>query len=145
MSILPQQKETLRCKLSSENPACGRERQKQCSFNKRALFYLTVAAPWLGLLGNDVWLNNARHANAMARHLADRITGVPGVTLLFKPEVNAVFAQLPPPVQVALRARGWRFYTFIGEGGCRFMCAWDTPKSLVDQFADDIITLAAAT
>ena len=28
----------------------------------------------------------------------------------------------------ALRAAGWRFYTFIGQGGCRFMCAWDTTE-----------------
>ena len=33
-----------------------------------------VTAPWLALLEDDVWLSNARHANAMARRLAERIT-----------------------------------------------------------------------
>ena len=102
-----------------------------------------ISAPWLGLLDNDVWLNNARHANAMARHLSDRIRDVPGVRLMFEPAVNAVFAELPVEVQKGLRDRGWRFYTFIGEGGCRLMCAWDTAKETVDRFADDLIKLAA--
>ena len=102
-----------------------------------------VTAPWLGLLENDVWLKNARHANAMAKHLAGRIRDVPGVRLMFEPQVNAVFAELPADIQKGLRDRGWRFYTFIGEGGCRLMCAWDTPQETVDRFADDLTALAS--
>ena len=102
-----------------------------------------ISAPWLGLLDNDVWLKNAAHANAMAKHLAGRIRNVPGVRLMFEPEVNAVFAELPAAMQKGLRDRGWRFYTFIGEGGCRLMCAWDTPQAAVDRFADDLMQLAA--
>ena len=101
-----------------------------------------ISAPWLGLLDNDVWLKNARHANAMAKLLGDRLKGVPGVRLMFEPAVNAVFAELPVELQKGLRDRGWRFYTFIGEGGCRLMCAWDTPREAVDRFADDLIKLA---
>ena len=41
-----------------------------------------VTAPWVGLLEGDVWLANARHANAMAQRLAERITKVEGVRLL---------------------------------------------------------------
>ena len=37
----------------------------------------------------------------------------------------------------ALRARGWRFYTFIG-GGARFMFAWDTDVARVEALAADI-------
>ncbi len=32
-----------------------------------------LAAPWLGLLTNDVWLRNAQHANHTARQLASRL------------------------------------------------------------------------
>jgi len=42
-----------------------------------------------------------------------------------------------------LRARGWRFYTFVGATGCRFMCAWDTPVESIDRFAADARELAA--
>jgi threonine aldolase len=97
-----------------------------------------VSAPWLGLLEGDVWLRNAGHANAMAKRLADHIGGLEGVKLMFPVEANAVFAELAPAAQVKLREKGWRFYTFIGAGGCRFMCAWDTSPDTVDRFAADI-------
>jgi threonine aldolase len=97
-----------------------------------------VSAPWLGLLENDVWLRNARHANAMAKRLADQISPLEGVNLMFPVEANAVFAEIPPAAQVKLRDKGWRFYTFIGAGGCRLMCAWDTSPDTVDRFAADI-------
>ena len=37
--------------------------------------------------------------------------------------------------------RGWMFYNFIGKGGCRLMCAWDTTESDVDAFVSDLKTL----
>lgn len=100
-----------------------------------------VTAPWLGLLQNDIWLRNARHANAMAQRLRDRIATLPGISILFPVEANAVFAAIPLTVQTALRAKGWRFYTFVGTEGCRLMCAWDTAPETVDRFATDMQTL----
>jgi threonine aldolase len=43
----------------------------------------------------------------------------------------------------ALRARGWRFYTFIG-GAARFMFAWDADPAEVDALARDIIETSRA-
>ena len=43
-------------------------------------------------------------------------------------------------ISAALRAKGWRFYTFIGEGGCRLMCAWDTREETVHAFIADLKT-----
>jgi len=103
-----------------------------------------VAAPWCAMLDGDVWLRNARHANAMARRLADRLAGLKGVRLLHRVEANAIFADIPVPTQAAVRARGWRFYTFLGETGCRLMCAWDTSAETVDRFADDLARAAGS-
>lgn len=97
-----------------------------------------IAAPWLALLEGDVWLRNARHANAMARRLAERLAALEGVRIMFPVEANAVFAELPVAAQTALRAKDWRFYTFLGKTGCRLMCAWDTTPDVVDRFADDL-------
>ena len=36
-----------------------------------------VTAPWLALLEDGVWLQNARHANAMATPADERITSLP--------------------------------------------------------------------
>ena len=78
---------------------------------------------------------DARHANAMAQLLHQRIAGIPGVRIMFPTESNAVFAELPIPAIEALRAKGWRFYTFIGAGGCRFMCSWDLQPETVEALA----------
>jgi threonine aldolase len=97
-----------------------------------------VSAAWLGLLDNEVWLANARHANAMADRLAAKIKPLPGVKIMAPVEANAVFAEIAPGVQAALRQKGWQFYTFLGATGCRLMCAWDTEPATVDRFAADM-------
>lgn len=79
----------------------------------------------------------------MAQLMAERLAGIPGVNVLFKPQSNAVFAELPPQVSAGLRAKGWRFYQFIGSGGCRLMCAWDTAQETVERFTDEVRALAA--
>jgi threonine aldolase len=63
---------------------------------------------------------------------------------MFPTEANTVFLKLPPALADALRQRGWQFSTFIG-GGARFMFAWDAQPDRVQQLADDIGKLAAAT
>ncbi|MFO6379246.1 threonine aldolase, partial [Pseudomonas aeruginosa] len=97
-----------------------------------------LAAPWVGVLQDDAWLRYADHANRCARLLAELVADVPGVSLMFPVEANGVFLQLSEPAIEALRARGWRFYTFIGEGGARFMCSWDTDIERVRELARDI-------
>jgi threonine aldolase len=97
-----------------------------------------LTAPWLGLLEGGVWLRNAAHANAMARRLGEAIAPLPGVRVMFPVEANAVFADIPVAAQARVRAAGWRFYTFLGETGCRLMCAWDTTEAAVDRFAADL-------
>lgn len=103
-----------------------------------------MTAPWLGLLDNDVWLANARHANAMAQRLAKQLAEVPGLSLMYPVEANGVFVEMSEPLQAAVRAKGWRFYTFLGETGCRMMCAWDTEPATVDRFAADVRAAASA-
>jgi threonine aldolase len=97
-----------------------------------------ISAPWVGLLENDVWLRNARHANAMAQRLYQGMLAIAGVQVLHAPQANGVFAQLPAPSIKALHDKGWKFYEFIAGGGCRFMCAWDTTEESVDALLADM-------
>ena len=101
-----------------------------------------ISAPWVGMLQDGAWLRHATHANRMAALLETRLAGMPQVKLLFPRQANAVFAELPRPVIDGLRQRGWKFYTFIGQGGCRLMCAWDTTEQDVENFAADLRALA---
>ncbi|RZA06928.1 MAG: threonine aldolase, partial [Proteobacteria bacterium] len=103
-----------------------------------------LSAPWVGLLENDAWLKHAGHANHCAQLLKALVEGIPGVELMFPVEANGVFLQMPEPALEALRAKGWRFYTFIGSGGARFMCSWDTEEARVRELAEDIHTVMRA-
>ncbi|MEQ1859415.1 MAG: low specificity L-threonine aldolase [Chthoniobacteraceae bacterium] len=97
-----------------------------------------LSAPWVGLLADGAWLRHARHANAMAARLESALHELPQVRVIFPREANGVFAELPAAAIEALRAKGWLFYTFIGAGGCRFMCSWDTQPEDVDALAADL-------
>lgn len=103
-----------------------------------------ISAPWLGILENDVWLNNARHANQMAQRLYQRVKNLKNVRVMFEPEANGVFLDLDKPVREELWARGWKFYSFIGARGCRFMCSWDLQPDTVDRLCDDIEELCSS-
>jgi threonine aldolase len=101
-----------------------------------------MSAPWIGLLEDGTWLANARHANACAARLADALASVPGVNLLHRPQANAVFVQMAAALAQGLRARGWRFYDFIGDA-YRLMCAWDTGDADIDHLVADFREVAA--
>ena len=96
-----------------------------------------LSAPWVGMLKDGVWLRHAAHANTMAAQLEAELQKLPGVKLLFPRQANGVFAELPRTAIEGLWAKGWMFYTFIGAGGCRFMCSWDTqPEDVAALVAD---------
>ena len=97
-----------------------------------------IAAPWLGLLETGAWLRNARQANEMAAYLEQRLRAMSGPRLMFPRQANSVFLELPPAAIEALREQGWQFYTFIGVGGVRLMCSWNTTREAVDRFLDDL-------
>ena len=100
-----------------------------------------LAAPWVGMLKDGAWLRHARHANHMAALLEAELRALPEAKFLFPRQANAVFLELPLPIIEALHARGWWFYNFIGQGGCRFMCSWDTAEEDVKAFASDLKSL----
>jgi threonine aldolase len=97
-----------------------------------------LAAPWVGVLKDGAWLRHAAHANAMARRLADGAGNLSGTRLLAPVEANGVFVDVPEPAIAAVRAKGWRFYNFVGATGVRFMCSWDTTIENVDALVADL-------
>jgi threonine aldolase len=106
-----------------------RKQQMQLASKMRFL-----AAQFLGLLEDDVWLRNARHANAMARRLADGVHGIPGIELRQPVESNAVFATMDPQDIEPLQ-RQWGFYVWNEQDHVvRWMTAFDTSEAAVDAF-----------
>ena len=97
-----------------------------------------LAAPWLGLVADDVWLQNARHANRAARQLAQNLQRQANVEIVFPVEANAVFARMDDQLVQGLQARGWHFYKFIEPDVYRLMCSWATTESDIGDFIRDV-------
>jgi threonine aldolase len=94
-----------------------------------------VSVQLYALLSDDLWLRNARHANAMAARLEAAVRDVDGVEVQRPAEANSVFAILPPAVTERLQKR-YPFYVWDeSTGEVRWMTSFDTTSEDVDGFA----------
>ena len=96
-----------------------------------------LAAPWVGLLSNEVWLKNARHANEMARMLEEKLRAAGLTKFAFPREANALFVHLPDEIAARLHAHGWQFLKFIEPDVHRLMCSWSTTEGEIAEFVTD--------
>ena len=100
-----------------------------------------VSAQLLAYFANGLWLENARHANAMASLLAQGLRGVGGATLLQPVEANEVFVALPDAVVAALESQGFGFYRWplssVTSGvAIRLVTSYSTPRGPVEEFLE---------
>src|SRR5215211_438681 len=99
-----------------------------------------TAAQFGALLGGELWLTSARHANEMASRLADAVGSLDGLEIIHPVEANGVFARLPRPAIEKLLADApgeHPFYVWDSDADVvRWMCSWDTSESDVDAFAE---------
>jgi threonine aldolase len=100
-----------------------------------------ISAQFNALLADDLWLSNARHANAMAGRLYERTYEFRGVEYLGRPPANALFPVLPADIIDPLRA--WcPFYPWNpARNQVRWVTNFDTTESDVDTFSAGLETL----
>lgn len=104
-----------------------------------------LAAQFIALLDDDLWLRNARHANAMAARLATGLAGLPGVDVVYPVESDAVFARLHRQ-HIAELQREWMFHVWDEETSvARWMTAFDTQERDVDDFLASIAAVTRAS
>jgi threonine aldolase len=116
-----------------------RKQQMQLASKMRYL-----AAQFIALLEDQLWLRNARNSNAMASRLAESLSGVPGVRLDQPVESNGVFVALDPALIEPLQ-RDWNFHVWDARAHVvRWMTAFDTTQDDVDAFVAGIRVAAGA-
>jgi threonine aldolase len=98
-----------------------------------------LAAQWLGLLTKGVWLRNAKHANNLARMLAERLKNEAKVETVFPVESNAVFLRMNQGLVSELHRREWHFYKFIEPDIYRVMCSWATSEQDIADFVGNVV------
>ena len=95
-----------------------------------------MAAQIFGMLDGDLWLENARAANAAAQEIAAAAAG----RLLHPVEANEIFLSLSASERAALREQGFEFYDW-GVDAARLVTAWDSDPDSVAALAQAIATL----
>src|ERR1700744_2153890 len=104
-----------------------------------------LSAQFLALLDHNLWRRSATHANAMAARLAHGLQDLPGVELAVPVQSDAVFARLDPK-HIEVLQREWYFYVWDEDTSVvRWMTAFDTTESDVDQFVAAIAAVARGT
>lgn len=100
-----------------------------------------VSAQFEALLEQDLWIENGRRANEMARLLERSVRGQPGVQVVYPVQANSVFARIPPELIEPLQRETFFWPWDERAGVVRWMCAFDTEREDVERFT---ATLAAA-
>ncbi|MGA2780045.1 MAG: low specificity L-threonine aldolase [Steroidobacteraceae bacterium] len=98
-----------------------------------------LSAQLLAYFRDDLWLVNARQANATAARLAQGLKAVPGARLLQAVEANEVFAALPEPTVRRLEREGFGFYRWPVSGleqgiAIRLVTSYATTSADVEAF-----------
>ena len=96
-----------------------------------------LSAQLLAYLSDDLWLANARHANAMAAQLAAGLAEL-GIELLHPVEANELFPRIPEAGREALQAAGHVFYHYPAEDCVRLVTAFCTEEDEVEAFLADL-------
>mgnify|MGYP002152219193 CR=1 FL=1 len=93
-----------------------------------------ISAQFNALLSNDLWLENARHANAMARLLEGKLKDIPEIEITQPVQTNGIFAIVPEPVIEKLK-RKYFFYTWDeSRHEVRWMTAFNTREEDIEAF-----------
>jgi len=95
-----------------------------------------VSAQFIAYFRNDLWLENARHANMMGRKLAERLVNIEGIRITQEVNANGVFVIMPDDVAADVRSE-YFFYPWNEElSEYRLMTSWDTTENDIEKFAD---------
>ena len=96
-----------------------------------------LAAQLLAMLDGDLWLDNARAANAAAQALTKAVSPR---RLAYPVEANELFLKVSDEEAARLRAMGFDFYEW-GPGEIRFVTSWDQQAASVEKLAAAIASL----
>jgi threonine aldolase len=98
-----------------------------------------ISAQFLELLSNNLYLENAKQANKMAKLLAEKIKDIPDLEIVYPVEANGVFVKLPRELVDRLQAKHSFYIWSEAEPIVRWMCSFDTCEADIEDFVQDIL------
>lgn len=98
-----------------------------------------IAAQFTALFADDLWLQTAAHANAMARRLSTGVESL-GLQLASPAESNEIFVKLDTGIHRTLAEHYVVHQPDLGEPVVRFVCSWSTTEAEVDDALEKLRT-----
>ena len=100
-----------------------------------------VSAQLDAYISNDVWLQNAKHANKMGKKLSDGLSKHNDIEIAYPTEANEVFAKFPRDKIEYLNSQGYKMNEEELDGkAVRLVAAWNTQDSDVNQLLETLNT-----
>ncbi|MDR1169366.1 MAG: threonine aldolase [Prevotellaceae bacterium] len=97
-----------------------------------------VSCQFLAYMENDLWAENARHANKMAQLLREGILSVGNFEFTQETEANILLLKMPKPLIKRLLENHF-FYLWDDSGNeIRLVTSWDTSEKDVETFLKDL-------
>jgi len=98
-----------------------------------------ISSQLVGYLTGDVWLRNARHANAMAKILSEGLNSFANIKLAYPTQSNEVFVHLPRDVIDYLNSAGYDINEEELDGkAVRFVTAWNSEVKDINDLLDTL-------
>lgn len=132
--------EAIVCRDPNGLPALPFMRKQTAQLNSKMRY---IAAQFEALLQDDLWRENAEHANKAAATLAEALTAFPDIRTAFEVQANAVFVEVPLD-WIPFLQRHELFYVWKPDRGLiRLMCSYDTQRQDIDRLLSRFSEAAA--
>lgn len=97
-----------------------------------------IAAQFMALLDDDLWLKNAAHSNKMAQKLKEELLKFNRIEISQPVESNGVWAILPDDLARKMQENGFFYPWDESKKEYRLMCSWDTTLEDIDRLVQSI-------
>ena len=98
-----------------------------------------VSAQLDAYISNDVWIKNAKHANAMGKKLSQGLKQHKNIKIAYPTDANEVFVKMPKKIIYQLNSEGYTINDDEWDGNAvRLVTAWNTDPTDVDTFLNYI-------
>ncbi|HSH51876.1 MAG TPA: low specificity L-threonine aldolase [Bacteroidales bacterium] len=95
-----------------------------------------ISAQFKRYLTNNLWHDNAKHANEMAQLLASKVKEIPQIKITQKVEANGVFAIVPEKIIDNLKQEYFFYDWDESKNEVRWMCSFDTKEEDILTFIE---------
>ena len=97
------------------------------------------SAQLIAYFKDNLWIENARNANKMAKMIADTLLAIPGSSLITPVDGNEVFVKLPSQAAKYLKEKGIVFGVWDVEfTQFRFLASWNTTEENVNILKENV-------